>query len=461
MCSSDVKSLGRIDNGNEEGSQERNKEARQESHQKVGNQRQTKTGKRREGDATKRPPLCLNLADTSSSRSSPHAITARAAPSGSSPSLSLTAASLDLVSRPRPASSKLAFMPHPDVCIAGAGVIGLSLALELNRRGARVTLIDRGPAISEASGAAAGMLAANDPHNPTLLQPLSDLSLSLYPAFLAQIANLSDVRVPFQTDLTLQANEIASVASLSRAELDVFLPAHNLTSHYLTLLDEHSIDPRQLASALTTAAENTSIKLRLHTPVVSTQSSGDGLTVVTAADRIPCAFYVDCTGAWTTALPGAVVPRKGQMLSVALPQAAPLWLVLRTQELYIVPRTTGPNAGRAIIGATVEDAGFDKSTSAPEIAHLRDEAVRLLPALAHAAVLDQWAGIRPATADGLPLLGPHPDNPRHLLATGHFRNGILLAPATAHLLAQLVFGDAPSLDLDHFAPARFAVEAIP
>lgn len=351
-------------------------------------------------------------------------------------------------------------MPHPDVCIAGAGVIGLSLALELTRRGARVTLLDRGPALSEASAAAAGMLAANDPHNPPLLQPLSDLSLSLYTPFLAHIANLSDVRVPFQTDLTLQATDLVSVASLSRAELDVFLPAHNLASHYLTLLDEHSIDPRQLASALITAAENTNIKLLLNTPVVSAEAApgnADSITVVTAADdRLSSTWFVDCTGAWTNAFPGAVVPRKGQMLSVALPQGAPLWLVLRTADLYLVPRTTGPNAGRAVIGATVEDTGFDKTVNPSDIAHLRDQAVQLLPALAHAAVLDQWAGIRPGTADGLPLLGAHPANPRHLFATGHFRNGILLAPATAHLIAQLILGDVPSIDLDPFAPARFS-----
>ena len=346
-------------------------------------------------------------------------------------------------------------MPQPDVLIAGAGVIGLSLALELSRRGARVTLLERGQALGESSAAAAGMLAANDPHNPPPLQPLSDLSLHLYPSFLAHIANLSDKRIRFQTDLTVQSTDDSSINSLSPAEVDIFLPSHNLAGHHLTLLDENSIDPRELASALIPALRNTTVRLLPETSVISVEGTGADVTVVTETDRLTSSYFVDCTGAWTISFPGAVVPRKGQMLSVALPPTSPLSLVLRTEELYVVPRTSGPNAGHAVIGATVEDAGFDKTIDASAIAGLRAKAVGLLPFLADAAVLDQWAGLRPGTADGLPLLGAHPSNPRHLFATGHFRNGILLAPATGHVLAQLIFGEPTSLDLSAFSPGRF------
>ncbi len=346
-------------------------------------------------------------------------------------------------------------MQHPDVCIAGAGIIGLSLALELTRRGARVTLLDRGPLLAEASTAAAGMLANNDPANPPLLKPLADLSLSLYPAFLDHIANLSDIRVPFQTDLTLQATALPTVTSLSRTDLDIFLPSHNLAGAHLTLLDEHSIDPRQLASALRAAAENTSIQLLPNNPVLGVEDTEGDLTVHTSDTQFKPTHFVDCTGAWSATLPGAAHPRKGQMLSVALPQTSPLFLVLRTEELYIVPRTSGPNAGRAVIGATIEDAGFDKTVHTSDITRLRDEAVRLLPSLAGAIAIEQWAGLRPATADQLPILGALPNQPRHLFATGHFRNGILLAPATAHLLAQLVLDDPPAIDLTPFTPSRF------
>ncbi len=350
---------------------------------------------------------------------------------------------------------------HPDVCIAGAGIIGLSLALELTRNGARVILLDRGPALGEASVAAAGMLAACDPFNPPQLQSLADLSISLYPAFLDHLANLSDIRVPFQTELTLQATHLPSVNSLSQTELNIFLPSHNLQKQHITLLEEHSIDPRQLAPALLAGAENTSITLHTGTPVLRVESSGPGVAVITPDAHFEAAFFVDCTGVWAATCPGSVTPCKGQMLSVALPNSFKLSLVLRTEDLYIVPRTSGPNAGRAIIGATVENAGFDKTVHPADIARLREHAVRLLPALAGAPVLEQWAGLRPVAADHLPLLGSSAANPRHLLATGHFRNGILLAPATAHVISQLIRGESPAIDLAPFSPARFSPQANP
>src|SRR5580698_2915277 len=113
-------------------------------------------------------------------------------------------------------------MHHPDICIAGAGIIGLSLALELHRLGLRVTVLDRSTPLAEASTAAAGMLAASDPHNPPQLLPLANLSLSLYPAFLDRLHDLSGIRVPFQTHTTLQAlppNTPAATNELTPATL--------------------------------------------------------------------------------------------------------------------------------------------------------------------------------------------------------------------------------------------------
>jgi glycine oxidase len=143
------------------------------------------------------------------------------------------------------------------------------------------------------------------------------------------------------------------------------------------------------------------------------------------------------------------------MLAISLPPSLPLQLVVRTPDIYIVPRTSGPHAGRAIIGATIEEAGFDKTVHPSDIAHLRSLASALLPPLANAPQLEAWAGLRPATPDGLPLLGAVPGEPGHFLATGHYRDGILLAPATAHLMAQLLSGESPSVDLTPFSPSRF------
>jgi glycine oxidase len=146
------------------------------------------------------------------------------------------------------------------------------------------------------------------------------------------------------------------------------------------------------------------------------------------------------------------------MLAVSLPPSLPLHFVVRTPGIYIVPRTSGPSAGRAIIGATIEDAGFDKTVHPPDIDHLHSLAAALLPPLADTLELEAWAGLRPATPDGLPLLGALPNQPNHFIATGHYRDGILLAPATAHVMAQLLLGETPSIDLAPFSPARTTPE---
>lgn len=352
-------------------------------------------------------------------------------------------------------------MRHPDICIAGAGIIGLSLALELHGRGLRVSVLDRHQPLTEASVAAAGMLAANDPGNPPQLQPLSDLSIALYPAFLDRLHTLSGIRVAFQTDATLQALESHSSSAanvLTARELTHLLPSLIPGNHRFLLLDEHSLDPRQLAVALLGAVRATAIDLRSNTAVLSAEPRSNSVSVRTHNGIIQSASFIDCTGAWTAVR--GVTPKKGQMLGVSLPESLPLNLVVRTPDIYIVPRTadrTPLTPRHAVIGATIEDAGFDKTVHASDIARLRARAVALLPCLAHATELEAWAGLRPATPDGLPLLGPLAGRPHQHLATGHYRNGILLAPATARIMAQSLTGEALSVDLGPFSPERLSL----
>jgi glycine oxidase len=354
-------------------------------------------------------------------------------------------------------------MQQPDICIAGAGIIGLSLALELHRRGARVTVLETGAPLGQASTAAAGMLAAHDPENPPALQSLADLSLSLYPGWLAHLEELSGIPVPFHTETTLQSvHHPQPSAVLSSNSLSALLPQLQRGTHSFIQLKEHSLNPHELAAALLAAVKATSIDLRTGTPVLLVRSRPDHVEVHTPTTTLPGSYFVDCTGAWATALPPrakfSLTPRKGQMLAVALPPTLPLNIVVRTPDIYIVPRTRGEHSGRAIIGATIEDAGFDKTVHPEDIATLHARAAGLLPQLADATILDSWAGLRPATADGLPLLGHLPGNvhihSRRLIATGHFRNGILLAPATARVMAQLILNESPAIDLTPFSPAR-------
>jgi glycine oxidase len=321
-----------------------------------------------------------------------------------------------------------------DILIAGAGIIGLSLALELHSRGAQVTVLERDTALSHASTAAAGMLAVDDPHNPPELLEISSLSAALYTSYLIRIEHLSNIYVPFHTSTTVQYMADGSSQRLA----------------------EYSLDPRQLAAALLAAVRNTTIDLREHTEAhVIPQANGRALRIETNAGTFQPGKFIQTRGAWHAPY---TRPAKGQMLRVQLPADLPLREVHRSEHVYIVPRTTGPQAGSALIGATVEDAGFDLKTNPADLAHLRELASALIPALGSesaAPEVEAWAGLRPATVDHLPLLGPREPGSSHFFATGHFRNGILLAPATAAVLTELLEGGTPSVDLAPFAPNRF------
>jgi glycine oxidase len=320
-------------------------------------------------------------------------------------------------------------MYQSDVLIAGGGIIGLTLALELYTRGAQVTVIERDTAMSHASTAAAGMLAAEDPYNPPEIALLAKFSTDVYPEMLARIESLSGINVPFQTSTTVQY----------------------LSGGSSILLAEHSLDPRQLAAALLAAVRATSIDLREHAGELEIADTSDPIHVRDSTGaEFSAPQLVHCTGAWFRGQ-NAVSPRKGQMLRVQLP--SPLTEVHRAEHIYIVPRTLGPQAGSALIGATIEDAGFDTATHPADLANLRARAAELLPELSAAPQLEAWAGLRPFTPDSLPLLGAL--SPREFVATGHFRNGILLAPATARVMADLLENKAPAIDLTSFSPNRY------
>jgi len=332
---------------------------------------------------------------------------------------------------------------NSDILIAGAGIIGLSLALELHSRGARITVLERDTALSHASTAAAGMLAANDPHNPPQLLPLSQYSLSLYPGFLDRIESLSGIRVPIQTEATIQ-----------------YLPDGSTIR-----LAEQSLDPRQLAAALLAAVRATSIDLREHTELQVTEDWPRGRTAFTrTGEQLRVQSVVFATGAWAQTRPLhlrnhnlSIVPIKGQMLRLQIPADLSLQEVHRSEHIYIVPRTSGPQAGTALIGATLETAGFDTTTNLTDLVGLRARAAALLPAFAsetQSPLIESWAGLRPATPDHLPILG-YDSYPNEFFALGHFRNGILLAPATAAVLADLIEGKQPVIDLAPFTPTRF------
>ncbi len=325
----------------------------------------------------------------------------------------------------------------PDIVVAGSGIIGLALALELHHRGASVAVFDTAAAASGASTAAAGMLAAEDPNNPAELTELSLFSISLYDHFLDRLAALSGLPVPYQTTLTFQY----------------------LDGGALLRLTERSVDPRQLAAAALQAVRCSRIPLIEHTGRLEISEHSAGVSIrPQQGPGIEARRLVHASGAWFSGRP-AIMPRKGQMLRVQIPAALELREVHRSSSIYVVPRSQGPQAGTALIGATEEDAGFDTHTSQTELDQLRQRAAALLPTLGDptaAPQVEAWAGLRPAAADRLPLIGRLPGSRHQWMAAGHYRNGILLAPATAVVLADLFEHKIPAVNLSPFDPARLA-----
>ena len=380
-------------------------------------------------------------------------------------------------------------METAEVVIAGAGIVGLSLALDLVTHGLSVTVLERGRAMAESSWAAAGMLAANDPENPPQLTELATLSHALYPDYLASIEQLSGKKVPLRTKATILAipdehapdctHDYSKGRILTRAQALALEPA--LQSHYknFLLLDEASLDPRDLCITLPAAAIAAGVRLLEDAPVISIDAES-ACVVHTPTTAIAATHFVNCAGAWAESpalgrLPPnhpRIAPAKGQMTTVRLRGREFLTHVLRTPELYLVPR----GDGRIAIGATVEHAGFDKTVSPHAIAALFKAAAELFPPIANAEILESWAGLRPASTDELPLIGPTnlpvtdvgapscgssagweaqpPGHSNTWIATGHFRNGILLAPGTARALSQLIRGETPAIDLAPFTPNR-------
>lgn len=337
-----------------------------------------------------------------------------------------------------------------DVIIAGAGIIGVSLALELRQRGATVLVLDRAEPGSEASSAAAGMLAAADPETPEALRPLAMESARMFPAFVQKLESVSKMQVDFRRIGTIallhESPPPREYRSLSPADLQRLEPSIHTAGHSAFFVQEDSVDPYLLTRAALDAARTLGVEVRGHMAVTEMRALGDAVEVVTQADTISAASAVDCRGAWAGA---PVRPRKGQMLYVH-PQSRVLQHVLRAPEVYIVPRSSG----QILIGATVEDVGFDKSVDPSATHHLLNAAAKYLPVLASAPITQSWAGLRPGTPDDLPIIGST-DVPRVFVATGHFRNGILLAPITAQIMADLVHGRPSPQDIRAFSPDRF------
>jgi glycine oxidase len=352
-----------------------------------------------------------------------------------------------------------------DVIVIGAGIVGLSLAIELNKHGLKVLVVDKGEPGREASWAAGGMLCDFPAETVPDLQEMASASAAMYPEFVHELQDESGLKIDLRSQGTLlfvnespEPDALDGVGGLARwHELEPHLKTSNLTAKGCVglYLKERCVDPRDLTAAAIAAARHRGIDFSSGDHVLAVEvRDGKASGVRTNKTQFAAGMIVNSAGAWAGQIgphPFPTRPVKGQMLCVVMPEKEMVRHVVRTPDVYLIPRSDG----RMLIGATAEEAGFDKQTVPETIQELRRAALELVPRLTEARMLEAWAGLRPGTPDRLPIMGPTP-TPGYFVATGHFRDGILLAPITAEVMAQVITGQRPQIDISRFSASRFA-----
>jgi glycine oxidase len=349
-----------------------------------------------------------------------------------------------------------------DIIIVGGGIIGLSLAIELHKRGAKVLVVDRGEPGREASSAAGGMLVDCPLETHPALQALATASARMYPEFAYELETESGIKVDlrdhgtivFSPEGLLHERRECTAENLPLSRLAALEPALAPSNDAAFYLKERSVDPKGLSEAAIKAAKKRGIDFSSGDLVTAVNvSEGRASGVTTAKTVFLASKVVNCAGAWSGQIgphPFPTRPVKGEMLCLAMQPRSLLKHVIRSPQAYLIPRSDG----RLLVGATVEEAGFDKRIDVASIQRLHRAAVALVPELRNAKILEDWAGLRPGTPDALPILGTTA-TPGYYVATGHFRDGILLAPVTAKVMADVIGGVEPEYDLKRFSPARF------
>lgn len=364
---------------------------------------------------------------------------------------------------------------RPDTVIVGAGIIGLSIARELHKRGERnIVVLDRGTAGSEASWAAAGMLSpqAEADRVDTFFRFCSE-ARDLYPAFADELLEETGFDIELDQTGTISAafteSELNELGERLRWQTQTGLEVTQLASQDLRELEPHlskdvlggllfkndwQVENRRVLRALLEYSTRNGVAIREHTEVRKLLLVGDRITgVETGSGNIECSRVILTAGAWTSLIKpktASIQPIRGQMMAF-VPNAPVLDHVVYGAGGYLVPRRDG----RLLVGATVENVGFDRTVTDEAVKSLRDTALEIIPGLANVRISESWAGLRPMSTDGLPVLGPIQGIDGLVTATGHYRNGILLAPLTAKLIAD-VLNNRSSEYLDAYGAARFA-----
>ena len=362
------------------------------------------------------------------------------------------------------------------VIVAGAGVIGVSIADALARRGVRVTVLEMRAPGEGASRASAGLLAPYteaDPGSPLLA--LGTHSLAMFDQFVARAAEDSGRKVEYARTGTLEValhdheRELLETAANWLRSIDVahewldpiairsFEPAVTpKTCGALFICGHGFVGVRSLVAALAQSARFHGAEFESPAEVIDVSVTGGDVAVRAGAREYRADRFVLAAGSWTSRIrirglsPVPVRPVRGQLLHLRWTHAPMPSRVVWSTGCYTVPWSDGS----LLVGATVENAGFDESTTVEGVESLMRAVRELLPDSSVAGVVDVRAGLRPATPDGLPLIGTLPEVPNLIFATGHYRNGILLAPLTADIVERIVVGEPSGANMESVAPAR-------
>jgi glycine oxidase len=368
--------------------------------------------------------------------------------------------------------------PSPDVIVIGAGIIGAACAFELAHAGARVSVFDARQIGQGATQASAGVLAPYiEGHEEGPLRALGRRSLDLYDAFIERVRSASGLTVQYTRggtiEIALEPEHAQALQDSARAlrsegiavqwlDPDALVEVEPLaaTGAYGGLLIEtHGfVGVPDFTEALAAAAMQAGARIASDSRVLSIEAGTDGRVIVrtengaSSADRVVLA-----AGSWSGQVGVAgvaetvgVKPVRGQLLHLAWPTSQPLRHVLWGTDCYLVPWLNG----RVLVGATVEDAGFDERATAAGVRDLLEAGCALVPQLWQASFEEVRVGLRPAAPDGLPVVGRSEVVPGLVYATGHYRNGVLLAPLTAALVRKLVMSDDKDDALEWLRPAR-------
>lgn len=368
--------------------------------------------------------------------------------------------------------------------IIGGGIIGSAIAFRLAQSGVRVAVIDRAEPGAEASGAAAGMIAPQgEMLEPDLFFELSKASRDLYPGFATEVEDLSEEKINYRRDGTLlvaiDEHECEELDHIYTNQVRLGLPLERLTGEMaakriaglspqikLALLvpEDHWLDNKRLARALVKAAEKLGAEFYWKTTATDFElQSGRVESVHATADQGRTALtfsansFVLAAGCWSKSLASTLglslqmEPCHGQIIEFETRDELPC--VVRAGIHYIVPR-----GGKTVIaGTTAEYVGYEKAVTAEGLESIIQGVSRIAPLIKKATFRRAWSGLRPDTKDHYPILG-YGEAKNLVFATGHFRNGILLAPVTAKLISELLLTGSASFPLEAYSPLRFKAE---